>query len=124
MPQEEHFLHRQVHPSWVQEGRPTSQAFSPTPKDQGLLSVYDGDQIPPEASFIHYTTVQKLTAEGTVSITTDEVDIVGLPWQIDGKPFVEHGVVDFTGLPSAGKIKAKAQALAEKARLRGWTHKP
>ena len=35
-------LHRQVHPSWIQEGRITSQAFSPTPKDLGLLSVYLG----------------------------------------------------------------------------------
>lgn len=38
-------LHRQVHPSWVQDGRATSQAFKPTPKDNGRLSVYDGDQM-------------------------------------------------------------------------------
>jgi len=34
-------LHRQVNPAFVQSGRVTSQAFKPTPKDQGLLSVYD-----------------------------------------------------------------------------------
>lgn len=72
-------LHRQVHPSWVQDGRITSQAFGPTPKDVGLLSVYDGQQIAAEASFIHYTNVQKLTAIGTMSVTTEEVTAVELP---------------------------------------------
>ena len=41
-------LLRQIHPSFVQDGRVTSQAFRPTPKDESLLSVYDGDQITPE----------------------------------------------------------------------------
>jgi hypothetical protein len=49
------FLLRQVHPSFVQAGRVTSQAFRPTPKDRSLLSVYDGDQITPEAAWIHFT---------------------------------------------------------------------
>lgn len=115
-------LHRQVHPSWVQDGRITSQAFGPTPKDAGLLSVYDGRLIEPEPSFIHYTTVQKLTAIGTVSVTEGEVVATGLPWRPDPEPFPEHAVIDFTGLSSPGKVKAKAQALAEKARQRGWTY--
>jgi tRNA(Ile2) C34 agmatinyltransferase TiaS len=48
-------LLRQVNPSWVQAGRVTSQAFKPTQKDNKMLSVYDGDQIEPEASWRHYT---------------------------------------------------------------------
>jgi hypothetical protein len=32
-------LHRQINPSWVQQGRVTSQAFRPTPKDESKLSV-------------------------------------------------------------------------------------
>jgi hypothetical protein len=124
MADDEQTLHRQVHPSWVQDGRITSQAFSPTPKDAGLLSVYDGKQIAAEPSFIHYTTVQKLAAVGTVSVTVGETAAVGMPWRLDPEPFPEHAVIDFTGLPTAGKIKAKAQALAERARQRGWTYTP
>lgn len=124
MAEDKQTLHRQVHPSWVQDGRITSQAFSPTPKDAGLLSVYDGQLIAPEPSFVHYTTGLKLAAHGTVSVTADEVSGVGLPWRADPEFFPEHAVIDFTGLPTAGKVKAKAQALAEKARQRGWTYTP
>ncbi len=124
MADEEQTLHRQVHPSWVQEGRITSQAFSPTPKDAGLLSVYDGKQIAAEGSFNHYTTVLKLAAIGAVSVAESEVTEVGLSWRPDPAPFPEHAVIDFTGLPNSGKVRAKAQALAEKARQRGWTYKP
>ena len=38
-------LFRQAHPNFVVEGMLTSQAFTPFPKDQGNLSVYDGDQL-------------------------------------------------------------------------------
>ena len=48
-------LLRQVNPSWIKNGRITSQVFKPTPKDAGCLSVYDGDQITAEASWRHYT---------------------------------------------------------------------
>ena len=30
-------LFRQVHPAFVRDGRPSSQAFRPTPKDEGSL---------------------------------------------------------------------------------------
>lgn len=122
MTTEDQTLHRQIHPSWVQEGRITSQAFSPTPKDAGLLSVYDGQQIAPEDSFKHYTSVLNLTAIGTVSVAHGEINEVGLPWRPDPAPFPEHAVIDFTGVSTARKLKAKAQALAERARQRGWTH--
>jgi hypothetical protein len=124
MADDEQPLHRQVHPSWVQDGRITSQAFAPTPKDAGLLSVYDGRQMSPELSFAHYTAVLKLAASGAVSVTASEVSEVGLPWRLDPEPFPEHAVIDFTGVPTTGKVRSKAQALAEKARQRGWTYTP
>lgn len=119
---EPHLLHRQVNPSWVQEGRVSSQAFNPTPKDSGLLSVYDGALIAPEPSFVHYT--RTLRAIGVVSVSTDEVTEVGLTWRADPEPFPEHAVIDYTGLQSAAKVKARGQALAERARQRGWTYRP
>jgi len=50
---------RQIHPGFVQDGRPSSQAFRPTPKDEQKLSVYDGDQITPANAFEHYTQALK-----------------------------------------------------------------
>jgi hypothetical protein len=38
------------------------------------------------------------------------------------EPLPEHAVIDFTTLGSVGRVKAKAQALAERARARGWTY--
>jgi len=46
-------LHRQVNPSWVQQGRVTSQVFKPTPKDNHRLSVYDGDQVTALQAWLH-----------------------------------------------------------------------
>jgi hypothetical protein len=122
MTDELHLLHRQVNPSWVQEGRVSSQAFNPTPKDSGLLSVYDGALMTAEASFLHYTGTQGLKAVGTVSVSEGEVAAVGLSWRPDPEPFPEHAVIDFTTLGSASRVKAKAHALAERARARGWTY--
>ena len=124
MSEDDHQFHRQVHPSWLHQGRITSQVFTPTPKDNGLLSVYDGQQITANASFVHYTTVQRLNAFGTVSVTAGEIHSVGLPWRLDPEPFPEHAVIDFTGEPTPGKAKAKAHALAELARQRNWTYRP
>ena len=44
-------LFRQVHPSWIQAGKPTSQAFRPTPKDRGLLSVSRSSKTTASAAF-------------------------------------------------------------------------
>jgi hypothetical protein len=122
MTDEQHLLHRQVNPSWVQEGRVSSQAFNPTPKDSGLLSVYDGALMTAEASFFHFTSTPGLKAVGTISVSEGEVTAVGLSWRPDPEPFPEHAVIDFTTLGSASRVKAKAQALAERARARGWTY--
>ncbi len=48
-------LLRQIHPSFVQDGRVTSQAFRPTPKDELRLSVDDGDRVGAEASWKRFT---------------------------------------------------------------------
>ena len=119
-----HLLHRQVNPAWVQEGRISSQAFTPTPKDGGLLSVYNGALIAPEPSFKHYTTRLGLRAAGTMSVSTAEVAGLGLTWRPDTAPFPEHAVIDYTAIGSTSRVKAKAQALAERARERGWTYSP
>lgn len=60
-------LLHQIHPSFIQYGRVTSQAFRPTPKDEGFLSVDDGDiedgNPYPEHCSINFTAFDKKTIE-------------------------------------------------------------
>ena len=68
----ETLLLRQVHPSFVQNGRITTQAFTPTLRDQNRLSVYDGDLIEAEPAWIHYTSILDLQSIGVVAVTVAE----------------------------------------------------
>lgn len=119
--QAETLLLRQVHPSFVQQGRFSSQAFVPTKKDEGKLSVYHGDLIEPEPSWRHYTAELQKESVGVIAITVAECDAEQLPSEHDGIPYAEHCFIDFRdpGL-SKGAIKRKADSLATRARSRGW----
>jgi len=116
-------LLRQVHPSFIQAGRVTSQAFRPTPKDRSLLSVYDGDQITAEASWTHFTGQDGCTSAGVLGMTVGECAAEGLPARPDPEPFPEHAVIDFTGLTD-NQIEKKGKKLKAKAEARGWLYQP
>lgn len=117
-------LLRQIHPSFVQNGYPTSQAFRPTPKDESKLSGYDGDRIGAEASFVHYTTTWNLVSSGTMAVTVDECVTEELPSRSDPlEDCPEHTVIDFTGFVDK-RCHKKSKKLQAKARDRGWLHQP
>jgi hypothetical protein len=111
-------LLRQVHPDFFQEGHISSMAFRPTPKDEGRLSVYDGDQIEPEPSWLHYTKTLGYQSAGVWAITCAEVDQCALTSQADPAPFKEHVVIDFSEC-SKKQIRDKAKQLAAMAEARG-----
>lgn len=116
-------LLRQVNPSWIQQGRITSQLFVPTKKDANRPSVYDGDQITPEKSWQHYTGVLLFASVGVVAVTFQECQDEGLPPALDPRPdFPEHAVIDFSGCTSNGEIRRKADTLRNKAVTRGWLY--
>ena len=48
-------LLRQISPEWFRDGHVFSLAFRLFPEDQGLLSVYEGDQNPSESSWHDYS---------------------------------------------------------------------
>lgn len=112
-------LLRQIHPTFVQQGRPTSQAFRPTPKDEDKLSVYDGDKIAPQPSWEHYTGTLGLQSAGVMGITVGECAALELGVSEDAATFAEHCLIDFTGL---GKsiIEKKAKLLVQSAIQRDW----
>jgi hypothetical protein len=116
-------LLRQVHSSWLKDGHILSLAFRPFPKDEGLLSVYDGGLIQPEPSWIHYTRELGYASAGVWGVTVGEAAASGLPARPDPEPFPEHAVIDFRA--HVEKVqKAKAKILAAHAEARGCLFAP
>jgi hypothetical protein len=116
-------LYRQVHPSFMQAGRVTSQAFRPTPKDENALSVYDGDLIGPDQAYQHYTQTLKFVSVGCLAVSVNECRNLELATRPDPSPFLEHAVIDFSGLEKR-QIEKKAKQLKAIAETRGWQYQP
>lgn len=112
-------LYRQVHPNFIARGNVTRQAFLPTSKDERLLSVYNGDEITPKQSRLHYVNDLKLESAGVVGVSVAQCNGLQLPVRPDPAPFPEHAVIDFAGL-SRNQIKEKAVHLKTAANARGW----
>jgi hypothetical protein len=117
-------LYRQVHPSWIADGVPSSQAFKPSKKDAGMLSIALGSKTTPEGAFVHHTQVLKRESVGTWAVTvaeTTEADLRSCEQPLDDSP--AHGFIDFRGL-GRGQTEARAKLLLGKARDRGRLHPP
>lgn len=112
-------LHRQVNPSWIQEGRVTSQLFKPTPKDKKRLSVNDGDRITAEQAWDHHTSTLCLASVGVMSVTIGECGERGLPCICDSDDFPYHVSIDFNGC-SGSEEKKHAKHLRALAVARDW----
>lgn len=118
------FLFRQVHPSWLKEGRATSQAFTPTPKDNRKLSVYDGDRIGAAESWNHYTGELGFRSVGVLAVTARECQAENTSARPDPRPFPQHAVIDFSDVPSQSRVRATGKRLTRYANDRGWQHGP
>lgn len=118
----ETFLLRQVNPSFIQEGRVTSQVFRPTPKDENMLSAYNGDRISPEEAWRHFTGSPENRSAGVMAVTWQECRLQELPVIEDGTPFPEHVSIDFRGKTKSATEK-KAKLLRTNAEKRGWLYR-
>ena len=114
-------LLRQIHPTFIQNGKVTSQAFRPTPKDEDQLSVDNGDMITAEDSCKRFCAQPECTSAGVMAVSQAECTGCRVPVVEDGIPYSEHCFLDFAGLSNnqAGKIGKK---LAVKAQERGWLY--
>ena len=119
-------LYRMVSPSFMKDGNPTSQVFKPTRKDNGLLSVYDGDQISPRDAYEHYTGSPPglgQNAVGVWAVTVAECESLDLAVAPDPAPFPEHTLIDFSAL-SRRMVRYAADELRVIANERGWQYRP
>lgn len=114
-------LHRQVNPSWVQQGRVTSQLFKPTPKDNRRLSVYDGDQVTALQAWLHYTTELGFASVGVLAVSVAECESLDLAAEPDPVPFPAHAVIRFDSC-TPSQIEKKAKYLKAAGEARGWLH--
>jgi len=115
----ETLLLRQIHPNFVVNGRVTSQAFRPTPKDELRLSVDNGDNIIPQAAWRRFTSIAGCQSVGVQAITPNECAEQALSVVEDGHPYPEHCYLDFSDF-SPKMIEKKAKLLREQAAKRGW----
>ncbi|TVR37770.1 MAG: hypothetical protein EA392_11805 [Cryomorphaceae bacterium] len=123
-------LLRQVHPSWVQGNAIsiqtfTSQTFKPTPKDNGLLSVYNGDVFTAVEAYEHYTDTIGLTSAGIVAVSKKECDSIDLAVIEDNDPFEGHCSLDYRSFIAVKReVKRIASMLKLFATERGWLYQP
>lgn len=117
-------LFRQVHPNWLKGNHVTSQAFKPTPKDEGQLSVDDGDLITADKAYEQYTVGKGLSSIGVLAVTVAECEQEGLSAMPDPKPCQpSHAVINFAD-NSSSEIEKKAKRLREAAMRRNWQYRP
>lgn len=117
-------LLRQINPNWIRDGRVTSQAFRPTPKDDRRLSVSDGDVVSPQESWKKFTK-NGLASQGVLAVTVAESKSIGLVVSSDPLPEQpEHAVIDFTNIVSKNQIEQVSKILVFAATKRGWLYRP
>ena len=114
----ETLLLRQVNPSFLQNGRVTSQVFRPTPKDQEMLSVDNGDRVTPEQSFFRFTSVPACRSHGVMAVSVKECTDCNLPIIEDGDPYPEHCSINFSA-NSKSQTEKHAKVLRSNAEKRG-----
>ena len=120
----ETLLLRQVHPDFVGENLISSQAFTPFPKDEGLLSVYDADLILAEQSYQHYTENLKFSSAGVWGVLCAEAAVLDLSSRPDPLGnFAQHAVIDFTA-HSTKTTRKLAKKLRDLAVARGCLYAP
>jgi hypothetical protein len=116
-------LLRQINPNFVQQGRVTSQAFRPTPKDQSKLSVFDGDLITPCDAWKQFTS-RGFQSAGVQAVTVAECAREALPARPSPMDdFPSHAEIDFSGC-TANQCDKKAKRIRVLAEIRGWLYQP
>ena len=117
-------LFRQAHPTFMDGTQITSQVFMPFPKDEGLLSVYDGDQVTAAESYQHYTETLSFESESVWAVSKAEADAEHVPASADPRPdSPAHSKIDFTG-KSDKDCRKIAKLLKQRALARGCQFRP
>lgn len=126
LPASNELLTRQVHPSQMTEGRPSSRSFTPTAKDAGLLSADRESLLQPREAYERYLQRKQLTeAGGTWGVSIQEFASLGLQSYSDPIPDNSaHVLVDFTSAGDEKKQQTVGKLAYAKAKARGRLYPP
>lgn len=120
-------LMRQVHESWMDKGRPASQAFRPTPKDKKLLSTARQSLTTAQEAYELHVGPKACSSVGVWGLSVEEVELTTLAAFADPVetpvPDSAHAVVDFNPVGTSQAVKI-SKVLAAKARERGCLYRP
>lgn len=114
---------RQVNPNWIQDDIPTRQAFIPTTKDEGKLSLDRSATTTAQQAHENFTALG-LRSEAVFGITPGECDEQPDPINCHESPLENnphHSHADFTDL-NKGQRKKKSSDLLRHALARGKLH--
>lgn len=120
-------LFRQIHPSFMEDGEPSSQPFMPTPKDQNQLSVDRGSITTAKASHDLFLSAGLISA-AVYGVTVGEFEEHAIACAADPIVATEevsanpaHAYADYS--PHAtNKQKTLAKRIKQRALARGQLH--
>ena len=116
-------LHRNAHPTFVDNGRVSSQAFRRTEADDGKLSFQQNSKASAAVAYERYT-ARGLESGGVWSVTVAECDELSL--RVYHDPIDQddsHAIVDLTAF-NVSQSRNITDKLAKKARDRGCQYRP
>ncbi|WP_461344011.1 hypothetical protein [Brevundimonas sp. GN22] len=118
-------LYRQIHPSFIVGGVPSSQGFQPTPKDDNKLSVDRSTIFSASESYDNYTS-GGLASSGVYGVSVAEFREENIECVSDPLPKTAkrdenpaHALADYKNVE---KVKHTAKRLKNKAIARGRSH--
>lgn len=116
-------LHRNAHPGFVDNGRPSSQVFCLHANDAGQLSAQQNSKATAEVAYARYI-ARGLESCGVWSVTVMECQSINLssyddPIEADDS----HALIDLTAF-NPTQARKRTDKLAAKARLRGCQYRP
>jgi len=128
---EKELLLRQVNPSFVRAGRPSSKVFEPKPRDAGLLSIVRERTRAAAEAYEFFVKIPKCRSVGILAVTVGDCVSEELPAHDaplvaadDGIDDDAHGIIDFRAVTSADDVEEKAVALHRAAMSRGYVYQP
>lgn len=116
-------LYRQIPAIYVkQDGHVSSLAFRPMPKDQCMLSVYDGDKITPKDAYVHFVQTLGCSSVGILAVNVAECKTESLAVREDYGTHPYHALIDFSGKKN-NECRKISERLREKAVHRDWLYR-
>ena len=116
-------FYRQIPKRYIkQDGHVSSLAFRPMPKDEHMLSVYDGDKITPQNAFLHFIEKLKGSSVGVLAVSGAECTAECLSFHADYGTHPYHVLIDFAD-KSNNACRKISEHLRHVALERGWLFK-